>query len=751
MEKPAKYSFPRRLNRIWMDSPLRFKGMVVISIPLLCILLCVVSIHMLQKQRSNLSDWISRAFRIGSSIQLMITSHTDAGSGVRSYLLTGGKEFLAPLEQLRRDLPQRLDRLQSGLEDSPEQSARLDGVGELAQRRISVLTSLAEQYGKDASAGLAEDRRLRAEMDRALAEMRSHEAELWIARIGAETAIRRRLMMATYVSALIAFFGGSLAIVLFVTGIARRLELIRINAYRVVEGEALLAMPTEGDEIGQLGKAIAQSGRMLMTREQELRNLNQNLDAMVRERTAQLAEEAGQRRAAEEKLHQVQKMEAIGQLAGGIAHDFNNLLTVINGYAHMLKGALRENDPAVKTADLILSAGNRAAQMTAQLLAFSRRQVLDPRVIDVNDCITQLEPMLRRLIQEDREIVLVLEKDLDLARVDPSQLEQVILNLAINARDAMPRGGQLTIETNRAYLDESYCSTRLDVTPGPYVLLSIADNGVGIPPEHLPRIFDPFFTTKEVGEGTGLGLSTVHGIVKQSGGHISVYSELGVGTTFKVYLPVATGATTATDSPIRATEAVRGNETVLVAEDDPGVREFIADSLLQHGYTVIEASSGAEAILALERHNGPVHVLVTDVIMPKLNGRHLAEFLSLKRPELKVLYISGYTENAIVHQGVLDPGVHFLAKPFSPMQLVEKLRVVLETPNRIKSVAVIDDEEAIRNLIQQSLEEAGYEVRGFGIGSEALDDLRRSPVNLIITDLFLPEQAGTEIGCATWM
>jgi PAS domain S-box-containing protein len=384
-----------------------------------------------------------------------------------------------------------------------------------------------------------------------------------------------------------------------------------------------------------------------------------------------------QRKRLEEQLFHAQKMEAVGRLAGGVAHDFNNMLTIISGYNQMLLSRLSPMDPMRGYAEEVAKAAERAGALTNQLLAFSRRQIIQPRVFDLNALVRQTEGMLRRLIGEDVELTFLLGEHGGRIKVDPGQLEQILVNLAANARDAMPRGGKLTIETHLARLDENYAMTHLGVKPGEYLMLAISDTGDGMDAETKRRIFEPFFTTKEQGKGTGLGLATVYGIVKQSGGDIWVYSEQGQGTTFKVYFPrVAEAASEAGES--EAPAAQRGGETILVVEDETAVRQLIAAMMRQQGYTVIVAESPADATRIAAERSGSIEMLLTDVVMPQMSGKQLADELVRGRPEMKVLYLSGYTQNAIAHHGVLDADVEFLGKPFSQGALANKVREVLD-------------------------------------------------------------------------
>ena len=392
-----------------------------------------------------------------------------------------------------------------------------------------------------------------------------------------------------------------------------------------------------------------------------------------------VAQDITERRALEQQLRQSQRMEAIGRLAGGVAHDFNNLLTVIIGNSELLLGQVGRGEPMWEDLKEISTASQRAATLTAQLLAFSRKQVLMPQVLDLNALVADSSAMLRRLIGEDVELVTRLGQDLNLVRVDPGQMVQVIMNLAINARDAMPTGGKLTLETANAELDEAYARRHVAVVPGHYVMLAVSDTGVGMDATTQSRIFEPFFTTKEPGKGTGLGLSTVYGIVKQSGGNIWVYSELEQGTVFKIYLPSAHQATDyeePSDSVPR--QDLEGTETVLLVEDEDLVRNLVQSVLQRHGYAVLEAPNGAEAMTLLARHLGQVDLLLTDVVIPQMTGPELAEKVMASHPETRLLYMSGYTNNAIVHHGVLDAGLAFIQKPFTPEALLRKVREVLD-------------------------------------------------------------------------
>jgi two-component system cell cycle sensor histidine kinase/response regulator CckA len=394
---------------------------------------------------------------------------------------------------------------------------------------------------------------------------------------------------------------------------------------------------------------------------------------------ASLVHDVTERVALEERLRQSQKMEAVGRLAGGVAHDFNNLLTVILGYSQILAEGVPAGSRLADSTAQIKSAADRASGITRQLLAFSRKQVLSPRVINLNEIMLNLDSLLRRLIGEDIEVLTAPSNDLGSVKADPGQIEQVIMNLALNARDAMPSGGKLTLETSNARLDESYAQGHQPAEPGRYVMLAVTDTGHGMTPETQARIFEPFYTTKEVGKGTGLGLSMVYGIVKQSGGYIWVYSEPDRGTTFKIYLPRVDQAAEGVDTQNRPKSVQRGTETILLVEDDPQLLQLSSSVLAHCGYKILAASGPEEGLEICKANHRDIRLLVTDVVMPRMNGRQLAEQIQQVSPNVKVLYISGYTSNAIVHYGVLDPGLWFLPKPFTLSALVAKVRDVLDS------------------------------------------------------------------------
>src|SRR5437588_817846 len=424
----------------------------------------------------------------------------------------------------------------------------------------------------------------------------------------------------------------------------------------------------------------------------EIESLNQGLEDRVAERTHQLAAanqnlqaEVNEHKLAreelersEEQLRQSQKMDAIGQQAGGVAHDFNNLLTAICGHSELTLKRLAPDDPLHRPLEQIKKSGERAVALTRQLLAFSRKQILQPKIIDLNQIVVDMNKMLQRLIGEDIDLLMGLAADLGKVKADPNQIEQILLNLSINARDAMPRGGRLTIETSNLDLSEEFSHDHVSVPPGQYVMLAVSDNGCGMDAETQAHIFEPFFTTKEVGKGTGLGLATVYGIVKQSEGTIWQYSEVGRGTAFKIYLPWAEAPMKELEVEADDRESLQGTETVLLVEDEEVVREMATEILRDAGYHVLEAKHGPEALILGRRHSGAIHLMLTDVVMPQMSGRELAEQLTLLRRDMKVLYMSGYTDDAIVHHGVLEEGTAFIGKPFTPGALTRKVREILD-------------------------------------------------------------------------
>jgi signal transduction histidine kinase/ActR/RegA family two-component response regulator len=565
----------------------------------------------------------------------VLSTLQDAETGQRGYLLTHRPVFLEPYERAANTLDRQITDLQQAVADHPAQAERVKRLRAAASARASLLKANLERANRgepvESFAGeLERGRRYMDEMRAVIAEMKAEEARLLEVR-----AAGAKLQ------------GGLLRAALIVTGLA------------------VLA----------LGSMAFVDGRRRLRSAVEARN---SLAAA----NARLEEEARSREAAEAQVRQFQKMQAIGQLTGGIAHDFNNMLAIVIGSLDLAKRRLK-TDPvrAEGCIDNALEGANRAAQLTARLLAFSRQQPLDPKVLDVNKLVGGMSELLRRTIGENMRVETVLAGGLWRTFADPAQLENAIVNLCVNARDAMPDGGRLTIETANAHLDDDYAAANTDVQAGQYVMISVTDTGTGMPPEVVERAFDPFYTTKGAGRGTGLGLSQVHGFVKQSQGHVKIYSEPGVGTSIKIYLPRNMGELEALDSqqrPVGELPHGKPDEIVLVVEDDERVRHLSVDALRELGYTVVQAADAGQAMTVLTLQPR-VDLLFTDVVMPDLDGRRLADRAREQRPGLKVLYTTGYTRNAIVHNGMLDADVAFLPKPFTIEQLARKVRQVLDS------------------------------------------------------------------------
>ena len=384
-----------------------------------------------------------------------------------------------------------------------------------------------------------------------------------------------------------------------------------------------------------------------------------------------------ERKLLKEQFLQAQKMESIGRLAGGVAHDFNNVLTTILGYSELLLAEMPDNDPHRESIELIHSAGRKASALTRQLLAFSRKQILEKKVVCVNTIINDFLKILSKMLGEDIEVKTCLEAEKGIIEADPGQIEQILMNLTVNARDAMPNGGDILIETKDTLVTEDYSKKHLGVLPGNYVMLAVTDSGTGIDKKEMEHIFEPFFTTKEEGKGTGLGLATVHGITKQHNGHVHVYSEKGKGSTFKIYLPASNQTIKSNISHHKTIPLKQGRETIMIVDDEPSVCRLVADTLEPLGYKCLGVSSGKDAIELLKNYPDTVHLLLTDVVMPGINGSELAERIRATYPDLKIIFMSGYTENTITHRGVLDKGINYISKPITPVALTHKIRSVL--------------------------------------------------------------------------
>jgi signal transduction histidine kinase/ActR/RegA family two-component response regulator len=466
-------------------------------------------------------------------------------------------------------------------------------------------------------------------------------------------------------------------------------EFMRLKLQRIERDRASEELRTR---TAHMEAEVYRRAQDLQEANRQLRELHSELESRVAQRTSDLSlanqnlqREISERERAEQaleeseaQLRQSQKLEAIGRLAGGVAHDFNNLLSVILGYGELVQAELDRSDKKYALVAECIAAGQRAARLTHQLLAFSRKQIIAPTVVELNTIVAEMDRMLRRLIGENIEFGTVLRSDLGRIKVDPGQIEQVIVNLVINARDAMPAGGRLTIETANVELDESYVRRHVGTAIGPHVMLAVSDTGIGMDDFTKTRVFEPFFTTKEQGKGTGLGLATVYGIVKQSGGSIWVYSEPGRGSTFKIYFPrVHDPLTPRVAEPIAP--AV-GHETILLVEDDASLRGLVKLTLADAGFRVLDCADPREALRLVADRRDPIGLVLTDVVMPGMSGKQMSDALHRSRSDLKVLFMSGYTDNGIAHQGILDAGVAFLQKPFTPAQLRRRVRDVLDAP-----------------------------------------------------------------------
>jgi signal transduction histidine kinase/CHASE3 domain sensor protein/ActR/RegA family two-component response regulator len=591
----------------------------------------------LSQRQDRAAYLVQHTLTVENRLSEVLSHLQDAEAGQRGYLLTGRSVFLIPYDQALGSLGREVDEIERITADNPAQQARAKRLRAAIERREQLLRNNLDRYrrGESALDFAADMERGRASMDevrRVVADMKAEETRLLRARLERARARGDQLRFVLICAAVVVVVLG-----LFAFANARR----------------------------------------------RLRDATEAAQALA-EANESLRQEAASREIAEAQVRQVQKMQAVGQLTGGIAHDFNNMLAIVIGSLDLAKRRLeRDRAKAEACIDSALEGANRAAQLTARLLAFSRQQPLDPRVLDVNKLVGGMSELLRRTIGEHLRVETVLAGGLWRTFADPTQLENAIVNLCVNARDAMPGGGKLTIETTNAHLDDTYAAQHDEVAPGQYVMISVTDTGTGMPPEVVERAFDPFYTTKGVGRGTGLGLSQVHGFVKQSRGHVKIYSEPGVGTTIKIYLPRHAGEEDVADShtrPVGELPHARDGEIVLVVEDDERVRHLSVDALRELGYTVVQASDAAQAMTVLTLQPR-VDLLFTDVVMPDLDGRRLADRARAERPNLKVLYTTGYTRNAIVHNGMLDADVAFLAKPFTIEQLALKVRQVLDAPS----------------------------------------------------------------------
>ncbi len=589
---------------------------------------------LIESQRDS-NDAVRAAFALDNRLVTTLSLVQDAETGQRGFLLTGEEPYLDPYRSAMSALPGELEAIGEAVASSAMRRTQFEVLrAAVADRTAEIDETIALYQAGNASEALSLVRTNRGKltMDRirtVIGEMRRDESADLQQRLAAAERIDEWLRWAS---------------------VATLFAVIAVGAFGLYDARRRMR-DVEAAHAGLLAANDA------------------------------LRKEIATRETAEQQVRQMQKMEAVGQLTGGIAHDFNNMLAVIMSAMNLIQRKLKRGETDIgKFVDAATDATTRAASLTGRLLAFSRQQPLAPQVVDANRVVTGMSDLLRRTLGETISIETVLAGGLWKTYADPSQIENAILNLAVNGRDAMPEGGSLTIETANSHLDDSYAATHADVVAGQYVMIAVTDQGEGMTSDVLARAFEPFFTTKPVDQGTGLGLSQVFGFVKQSGGHVKIYSEPGEGTTVKIYLKRHIGSEQAAPAEPGAVEVDRKpTETVLVVEDDERVRTGTVDALRELGYAVVHSGSAADALKKLDEHPKVV-LLFTDIVMPTMNGRKLAEEALARRPELKVLFTTGFTKNAVVHNGVLDPGVNFIAKPFTLDQLAAKLREVLDRP-----------------------------------------------------------------------
>jgi signal transduction histidine kinase/CheY-like chemotaxis protein len=583
--------------------------------------------------RQSEDEWVRHTLAVRNQIGLVLSLVQRAETGQRGYLLTGRDIYLAPYEQARKQLPLALKELGSLVVDNADQQ---QSIGRLRQLTTDKLRELQQSI----------ETRKSGDVNAALAVV--------------NTDVGRRLMDDTYS--------------LVGTMDAKENELLEQRRSR----SAMIGNLVQTGAIAAFFLICISGAIGSLLARRTFTEIAQAHDQLLKSNEL-LSEQIDRRETAEAQLRQSQKMEAIGKLSGGIAHDFNNMLGVMAGSLDLIRRRIAANDFKIERyVNGAEEAAKRAAALTQRLLAFARQQPLEPKVVDANRMISTMSELLRSTLGEQIQIETISAGGLWTLKADVNQLENAILNVAINARDAMPEGGKLTIETANTFLDDAYSNENADVTSGQYVMIAISDTGVGMNAVTIARAFDPFFTTKPTGSGTGLGLSQVFGFVKQSEGHIKIYSEVGEGTTVKIYFPRSVSRTATDHQPVAA--AVKGGsprEVILVVEDDPLMRKMSTEALRELGYTAVQSASAVQALKILEDREDII-LLFTDIVMPDVNGKKLADEAVRRRPELKVLYTTGYTHNAVVHGGVLDPGVQLISKPFSLEQLANKVRLILD-------------------------------------------------------------------------
>jgi signal transduction histidine kinase len=577
-------------------------------------------------------QWVRHSLAVRGALQMIQSLNLSVESSQRGYLVTGRDDYLAPFAPAAADLKNSLDMLAKLVSDDPQQTQDLGVLRQLVSEKLAELQRTIDLR----KAGRAADALAIVETDNGRRTMTAIRNQIDTMQANEDRLLQERETDAN--------------------ALTFELRLSSVLVFLLICGTGIL-----------VGYFAHRSVATIRSANANLAIANQNL-----------LEQISQREKVESQLRQSQKMEAVGQLTGGIAHDFNNMLGVIMGALELMRRRLKTDQFGLgQFIDAAMKATERSAALTQRLLAFARQQPLAPVPVDANRMISDMSELLRSVLGEQVEIETVLSAGLWKTNVDAHQLESAIVNVAINSRDAMPDGGKLTIETGNVYLDEAYCSQNAEVSPGQFVMIALSDQGVGMPAQDVARAFDPFFTTKPTGKGTGLGLSQVYGFIKQSLGHVKIYSEPGTGTTVKIYLPRLPHAAEEIKRTMPAVIYGEASELVLVVEDDPLMRNLSSDTLRELGYSVLESENAADALAQLDE-NPHVKLLFTDVVMPEMNGKKLSEEALKRRPDLKVLFTTGYTRNAVVHGGVLDPGVNFISKPFTVRQLASKVRAVLD-------------------------------------------------------------------------
>lgn len=769
--------------------------------------------------------WVAHSYEVMASMRTILADALDAETGQRGYLLTRTPAYLEPFHKAEARLDRDLDRFQTLTQDNPDQQKRLQELRRLFKARFRelnrgiVLSANTPHLPPELVESLDAGKTLMDTTRAVIAMGLSEERKLLAERIDARRAVERNEILTAILVAAIALLVLLLAAFLIVRNNVRLAlsEALRARQARVLQATLdnirdgilvfdeeskvtafneiffrLMDFPTSLAAMGTALKAFNDVDEKLARETLEglpesvqgaqdyarFRRKERELDVykadVPKEGFLVAAADVTERVRAEQSLRNAQKMESIGQLTGGMAHDFNNLLQIISANLDLL--VKNESDASKRAARLqsAVAAVERGARLTGQLLAFARRQALDPRSTSLGRMVHEMTDLLRRTLGERIEVESMVAGGLWNTMVDRSQVENAILNLAINARDAMPDGGKLTIEVANAFLDDTYAAAHSEVTAGQYVMLAISDTGTGMPPEVIAKAFDPFFTTKPEGQGTGLGLSQVFGFVKQSGGHVKIYSEIGEGTTVKIYLP-RSRKPQETQESLYEQPVIGGTETILVVEDDDGVRAAVTDLLSELGYTVLRAANAEEALTILKA-GAHVDLLFTDVVMPgNIPTRELARRAKDSRPDIRVLFTSGYTQNAIVHNGKLDDDVFLLSKPYRKDDLARKLRSLLdmsaivqsaspglieETPAQIESavsslvqnegpavkVLVVEDVALIRMTTVDMVESLGHAVLEAGDGPQALAALDANPdIDVMLTDLGLPGMSGVEL------